>query len=443
MRRQRYSLTPLACGLILLLNGCAGSSGHHHRHGGADSATATPPPLPTVSARQGSVQQRLQIAGYIAPLLNVSISNTLSEPATEVDVLQGDRVVVGQRLALLEHTDLDGQLAALQGSLQAAIATAADDDAKVAQARYTAHLNRDTGGNQLNAANAALAQARQTLVNDQNNLVRDRQLSVSGYIPQQTLDQQATLVNNDAAAVRSAEAAVATAKTTVTVNGTSQSGLQQSTLASAIAEAQAAHANIASIRGQIDQLQAQIAHTQILSPVNGIVVNRNLNPGEYPSGRTLFTVQRLDQVYVDLNASSSDIFGLTKGAPIHLDVSGASHDYTGRVVAILGQVTPGSTNFTVQGLIANPDGHLQSGLPATATITLPTVRGIEIPTTAFLDETHRNVMRMSGDGAQRRFTKTGVREIASNGTDSIITGLAAGSTIVANGQLDVQAGQGE
>jgi RND family efflux transporter MFP subunit len=359
-----------------------------------------------------------------------------------VNVLQGDRVRAGQVLAVLDTTDLRAELAQAQGVLDTDIRTAESDDAKVTQTQYTARLNIGTGNDQVTSARAALAQAKQTLVNDEANLVRDKQLAASGYLAQQTVDQQATTVINDQAAIRTAEANLQTAMTNQSVNGTSTQGLQAATVASAIADARAARAAIEEARGQIAQYDSQIAKATIRSPVDGVVTNRNLNPGEYPGSRTVFTIQELDKVYADLNASSEDTFAIPQGAPVTLSVSGAgARTFSGKVVAVLGQVTPGSTNFTVQVVLQNPDLVLQAGLPVSATIDLPPVTGVGIPTTAFLDDTHTSVM-IADDQLVDTVAKTvKVREIGSDGTTSIVSGLKAGQTVIANGQLGLADGQ--
>ncbi len=125
-----------------------------------------------------------------------------------------------------------------------------------------------------------------------------------------------------------------------------------------------------------------------------------------------------------------------------LTVSGrGTRTYSGSVVAVLGQVTPGSTNFTVKVLVANADGKLQSGLPVTAIATLPAVSGIGIPTAAFLDETHTTVM-LADDQLVDVVAKTAhVRELASDGTTSIVSGLRAGQVVISNGQLGISDGQ--
>jgi RND family efflux transporter MFP subunit len=167
-----------------------------------------------------------------------------------------------------------------------------------------------------------------------------------------------------------------------------------------------------------------------------------MNPGEYPGSRTIFTIQELDKVYAQLNASSSDTFAIPVGSTVAMNVSGAgTQTYTGKVVAVLGQVSPGSTNFTVQVLIVNADGKLQSGLPVTANIALPSVSGLGIPTTAFLDDTHTTVM-LADDELTDIVAKTvKVHEVSSDGTTSIVTGLKAGDAVVTNGQLGLTDGQ--
>lgn len=303
-------------------------------------------------------------------------------------------------------------------------------------------MNIDTAQNQVSSAQAALAQAKATLQNDQLNLQRDRQLLAQGFVAQQTVDQQQTLVNNDASAVRTAEANLQTSRTSASVNGNATSGLQAANIDAAIADARAAHAAIGAAQAQVRQIQTAIAKATIVSPVNGVVVNRNLNPGEYPGSRTIFTLQEIDKVYAILNASSSDTFSIAPGAQVNLSVAGsAAANYVGTVVAVLGQVSPGSTNFTVKVAVDNADGRLQSGLPVTAKINLPPLSGVGIPTTAFLDDTHTTVMLADDELVDVVAKVVHVRELGSDGTISIVTGVKAGQQVVANGQLGLTDGQ--
>jgi HlyD family secretion protein len=426
------------CALVLaavVLAGC-------NRAGGRTRSAPSANPIPTVAAKVATVRATSTISGVIAPLQNVALTSQLVEPADTVVVNEGDRVRAGQVIAVLDTADLRAQLAQAQATVLTDQRTAESDDAKVTQSRYTQRLNIDQGGDQVQSANAALAQANQTLTNDLANLVRDQQLLTNGYVAQQAVDQQATTVANDRSAVRTAQATLQSAQTNQSVNGTTSAGLTAATVASAAADARAAHAVVQQAQAAVQQLQTQIGKASIVSPIDGVVVNRNLNPGEYPGARTIFTLQQLNNVYAELNASSVDTFAIPVGAPVTLSVAGASSaTYSGHVVAVLGQVTPGSTNFTVKVLVANPDEKLQSGIPVTAIASLPPVTGVGIPTTAFLDETHTTVIIADDELVDTVAKTVHVRELGANGTTSIVTGIKAGQSVVSNGQLGVTDGQ--
>jgi HlyD family secretion protein len=395
-----------------------------------------------VAAKVATVRATSTISGVIAPFQNVAITSQLVEAADSVPVNEGDRVHAGEVIAVLDTADLRAQLAQAQATVVTDQRTAESDDAKVTQSRYTQRLNIDQGGDQVQTARAALAQANQTLTNDELNLTRDQQLLTSGYVAQQAVDLQATTVANDRSAVRTAQASLQSAQTNQSVNGTTSVGLTAATVASAAADARAAHAVVQQALAAVQQLQTQISKATVVSPIDGVVVNRNLNPGEYPGSRTIFTLQQLNNVYAELNASSVDTFAIPVGAPVTLSVAGTSStSYTGKVVAVLGQVTPGSTNFTVKVLVSNPDEKLQSGIPVTAVTSLPPVTGVGIPTTAFLDETHTTVIIADDELVDTVAKTVHVHEIGANATTSIVTGIKAGQSVVSNGQLGVTDGQ--
>ena len=419
----RHTITAALAAAALLAACNRGAHGGGHKRGGA-AATLPPDAIPTAEARTTTVRPTISIAGIIAPLQNVAISSQLTEPCDSVLVQEGDHVRKGQTLAVLDTADLRAEYEADQRA-------AASDDAKVSQARYNAQLQFGQNPEQVTQQAQALRQAQQTLRLDQINLARDRQLLTQGYIAQQIYDQQATLVRNDQAAVNSAQAQLSSVRINEQVNGNPSQGLQAATIQSAIADAASAHSAAQQVKTSIDK-------SVLTSPVNGVIANRNLNVGEYPSGRTLFTVQEISSVYAELNASSANVFALQRGAHVTLTVAGAGNaSYTGSVVGVLGQVTPGSTNFTVKTVVENPDLKLQSGVPVTATVALPATTGLGIPTTAFLDDTHGSVI-VDSNGTAKVAT---VHELASDGTTSIVSGLSSGATVVSDGQLGITNGE--
>jgi HlyD family secretion protein len=394
--------------LAISLAGCGGGGTRHHRGAGGASG---PQAVPIATASPSTVKPSAQIAGVIAPYQNVSISSSLTEPTDAVKVIQGDHVRAGQVLAILDTADLRANYISDER-------TAVSDDAKAVQTKYQAELNLGQGNYQVESALAAMRNAKLTY--DQN-----QQLYKDGYV------SEAELVAARASYV-GAEQTYNTAVLNAKVNGNNEQGLQAATVASAIADAQAAHA-------AADQIEAQIVRATVYSPVDGIVVNRNLNPGEYPGSRTIFTIQQLNPVYAELNASSSNVFEMTRGLPVQISVGGVTGaNYEGKVSAVLGQVEPGSTNFTVEVIVPSPGDRLQSGMAVTGTIALPRVSGVGIPTSSFLDDSHTTVMVVASDGTA---TQTSVKELGSDGKTSVVTGIANGTHVISNGQLGITSGE--
>ncbi len=356
----------------------------------------------------------MTLSGVVAPLQNVTISSTTQEPADAVYVNEGDYVHAGQTLAQLNTADL-------RASYNSAVRNAEDAASRVAQTRDQGTLNIEQGKSALVSAQSQPAQAQQALSLAQITLRRDQELYTQGYLTHQLLDNDTTVYRNDQQAVSSAQAAVQNAAATVRINGNASQGLQQESVASAIASA-------ASARAQADQIAVQLAKTTITSPVDGVVVNRNLNPGQYPGSSVLFTVQQIDVVYAMLNGSSDQVFLIRRGVPADVTV-GSLHrvHLRGAVEAVLGQAQPGGTNFIVKVRVPNPGRVLQSGMIVSAQIVLPYVSGTMIPATAFLDASHDAVRTQSRDGTSRVVT---VRALAEDGTNSVVQGLPPNARVV-------------
>ena len=95
-----------------------------------------------------------------------------------------------------------------------------------------------------------------------------------------------------------------------------EQGLQSSAVQQSAAQEQVAIS-------QADQVRVQIAKAAIVSPINGVVVNRNINPGEYPGNREIFTLQQVDPIYAVLHASSEEI--------ARIDKRRSGHGYRARI----------------------------------------------------------------------------------------------------------------
>ncbi len=403
---------------ILSWSGCA----RHQR-----PAAAPPPYVETTVTTYGAIEPARQLAGVVAPYQNVAIQSTLAEPADAVYVREGDVVHAGELLAQLDTSDLQAQL-------QSDLATANSNHASTVHTVFQGSLSIAQGVDTLRTDEAAVGQAQQTLANDQRNLGRDQNLLAQGYVSQQSVDAQLTQVKNDQQALNSANANLASARSTVQANGSiSGQGLQASAVQQSAAQEKVALA-------QADQVRVQIAKAAIVSPIEGVVVNRNINPGEYPGSRELFTLQQVNPIYAVLHASSEEVARIENGAPATVtaaDLTGTVR-FTGHVTGVLNEINPGSTDFQVKILLANPQQKLRPGMVVQGNVATLPIAGVRVPVAAFTDDNHDAVMIVQPDGTIKT---TKVAEAGTDGTTSVVTGLGVGARLVRNGQMSL--GDGE
>lgn len=415
----------ISLGAAVLFAGCS------HAQQPRKVATAK---IPVVAAVPGSVTPRSTLGGIIVPFQNVQITSTLVEPADRVLVQEGDHVHKGQLLAQLDTADLVAQLQSTMGTYQS-------DVAKTKETELQSGLTIAQNSNSINSAQASVRQAQQTLSTDQLNLSRDAQLVKQGYIAQQAYDQQATLVANDQQAVRTAQVNLQNTISQVKTNGTTTSGLQGETIASV-------RADEVTELGLANQLKVSIAKAAIVSPIDGVVVNRNINPGEYPGTRQIFTLQETDKVYAVLNGSGDQIVGVRTGSPVTVaSQERALRHGTAAVSAVLDQLTPGSTNFVVKAVMPNPDSEFHSGMVIIGQVQRPTTSGLRIPRSAFTDDTQTAVQTIvktpdpQGGPPIGEIKTIPVTMIAEDTRNAVVQGLHKGEMVVINGQLGLTDGQ--
>jgi len=415
VKRQTF-----ACFLALFITAaCSGCAGK------AAAVKPTPPPTPveSVTARQGAIAPSVEVAGVIAPYRQVAVTANLSEPLSEVDVVEGQRVRAGAVLARQLTDDLQAQLVSSERVV-------AEDEARLQQTLYTTVATTAQNATSVAAAAQSLHEAQTNLSGAETDLKRYQSLASQGYLPAQTLDQQRVVVLTDQQAVAAAQATLASARANDSANGNGQnSGAQQQDIEAARAAVDAAQASVA-------QLKAEIARSVIVAPVAGVVDSVNANPGEYPSGRQLFTIEQNTDVYAILPASSAQVLNIQVGAGASVEINTSYsanpqwHKDRGTVEAVLDQVQPGTTNFTIKVLVHNADGHLRAGMPVNAFVDQPVVHGIVIPMTAFIDDTHSTVYTISSsDGVVHQ---QAVSEVTDDGTNAVVTGIPAGTLLVKN-----------
>ncbi len=136
------------------------------------------------------------------------------------------------------------------------------------------------------------------------------------------------------------------------------------------------------------------AETEVRSPIDGIVVEKNFNVGDLiDTAQDLFKIADLNRVQVLANAFEEDLPRLKTLRPDqrnwHIDVKSDPHDLplSGTFDTIGSIIDPAQHAGAVMGWVDNPDGRFKIGQFVTATIALPADPDmVVVPTTCLIED---------------------------------------------------------
>jgi membrane fusion protein, heavy metal efflux system len=175
------------------------------------------------------------------------------------------------------------------------------------------------------------------------------------------------------------------------------------------------------------------------SPLSGVVVERNLNPGlEFrpdQAGDPLFVVTDPSSLWIQIDAGEADLAALKAGEQIRLHVKQYPEEHFVGVIRHVGDfVDPSSRTIRVRGEVANTDRRLKGGMFITALIDLPPTQALQVPSAAvFLVGDQRYVFVEEGPGRYIRRAVQAGRE--RDGLIQILSGVKEGEKVIIEGNL--------
>ena len=180
----------------------------------------------------------------------------------------------------------------------------------------------------------------------------------------------------------------------------------------------------------------------LLAGINGVVVERNLNPGQEvrpdqsgPGTPALFVVTDPTSLWVQIDARESEIGTLKVGSHFELVIpSLGGQKFEGRVTAAADFIDPATRTIKVRGVVANPDRRLKAEMLATARIDRIIGNGVVVPSQAvsLLGSKHAVMVQVQpGVFESREVTLSyqGPRETV------VSSGLEAGEQVVSENML--------
>jgi HlyD family secretion protein len=149
--------------------------------------------------------------------------------------------------------------------------------------------------------------------------------------------------------------------------------LTESEYSTALYQLQVAQANLKSAEVAVERARKNLAYTSIYSPIDGIVVERNVDVGQTVaaslSAPQLFLIANdLSEMWILASVDESDIGLIAEGQPVRFTVQAyPTRTFTGTVnqVRLQSTVTENVVNYTVVIDCQNLDGKLLPGMTAT------------------------------------------------------------------------------
>jgi cobalt-zinc-cadmium efflux system membrane fusion protein len=189
--------------------------------------------------------------------------------------------------------------------------------------------------------------------------------------------------------------------------------------------------------GKTDTFDQQLA---LRSPVTGVVVERNLNPGQElrpdtQGDKPLFVVSDPAQLWFLLDVSEQDVAQVKPGLEVKLSTASLGEERVrGRVLHVAELVDPNTRTVKVRGLVEASDERLKAEMFTVAELRLPAAGGYLVPTRAvYLRGEQYFVFVDEGGGRYAR--RAIVPGPISEGCQAVLGGVAANESVVVDGNL--------
>src|SRR5438876_4773664 len=383
-RRRRVFWAAL---VVLLLGGGA------YGVKAALSPNRTIDPSKLASVERGDLARVVVATGKIEPLSKVEIKSKASGIVKKLYVDYGERVKQGQVLADLDKVHIEAAVRAATASLQAA-------EAALQSAKATLERNKvDAEGPDVPFLRLNMERAEQMYKDGvmSKSLVEDAEKNY-----QLALNKQVSAQRN---------------------------------LAVSRAEIAKCEAQVAQARASLENAQEDLRNSTIISPIEGLVLSRDVNVGDAVSSilvlgsqaTLIMTLGDVSEVYVQGKVDEADIGKVFLNQPARIVVeSFKDKKFTGKVTKIspLGKEKDNVTTFEVRVAISNPGGELKANMSANAEIMLEEKKNVlMIPEAALIYDKERKasveIPEATADNGKKKLSvKLGI----SNGVKTEILG---------------------
>jgi len=359
-------------------------------------------PSKLAGVERGDIARSVVATGKIEPLAKVEVKSKASGIVKQIFVHYSDWVKQGQVLVELDKEELQARAREARAALLAAQASE-----EAANATYERN-KVEAEGPDLPFLKSSLERARKL---HSQGLIAQSVMEEADKIYQLALNKQMTALRN----VSVSRAEVGRAK------------------------AQAAQA-----QAMLDRAEEDLRNSTILSPMDGIVLSRDVEVGDAVSSililgsqaTKIMTLGDVSDVYVRGKVDEADIGKVYLSQPARSVVeSFKDKKYAGKVTKIspLGVEKDNVTTFEVRVSIHNPGGELKANMTANAEIILEEKKNVLlVPEAAVVYDKQRNTfLEIPDPGTEKGRRQVAVKLGISNGVKTeLVAGLNAGQRVI-------------
>jgi membrane fusion protein, multidrug efflux system len=302
-------------------------------------------------ARNYETTDDAQVDGHMNP-----VASRIEGTIQAVHIEDNQTVHAGQLLVELDPRDNQVAMAQAKADLDQALAQSTAERPNLPITLVSNNTDETTGRAEVANAEAALAAAQHDYdnavaklhtseANDtraRSDLRRYAQLVEKQEVAQSDYDQYLATAKSQEATVEADKAAIASAAKTVEQRQAQlleqksrldrtlkiakrQISIQEATIQSRQASAESSEA-------KLDQAKLNLAYTQIVAPVNGILTQRSAEVGaRISAGQQLMMIVQTDDLWVTANFKETQLRRMHNGQPVRIHVDSLDKDFDGYV----------------------------------------------------------------------------------------------------------------
>ena len=267
----------------------------------------------TTAIDRGDIQAAITTTGNTNAVTTVQVGSQVSGNIIALYADFNTKVKKGQMVARIDPAIFQAKVDQAKANLESARLAVATARATVVKS------DSDIANAQANVANqkANVVRAQSAVTDAKTKNARRVELVKQGIIAQEDADTAQSTYDQAVASLDAADAAVTAAQYSV-ASAQAQKEVAQ-------AQLQSSEAQVKQNTAALQQAQLDLDHTQIIAPVDGTVVSRNMDVGQTVAASfqapTIFLIaQDLTKMQVDTNVDESDVGPIRVGQQANFTV---------------------------------------------------------------------------------------------------------------------------